>query len=132
MTPGNSHPPLRSARHLLVFCALLSAGPLVAQDLSPLERVQTFDLDTIRSGDVTVHFPPSERARAEELATLTREASAWFEREMGIAFDLGVVALTPEDWFEPIPGIPYAVPWNSVPERLIFTPSSMNNVVPGV
>lgn len=72
--------------------------------VSPLERIQSFDLDSLQAGPVTVLFPPPARVRAEEVATLAREASAFFERELAISFDLGVVALTPEDWFEPIPG----------------------------
>lgn len=120
---------MRESAFLLIAALLMAVAPVGAQGVPPLERIQAFDLDTLQAGPVTVHFPPPERARAEELATLVREASAFFERELGIPFDLGVVALTPENWFEPIPGVPYAVPWSWVPERLIFVPSSLEEGV---
>lgn len=116
---------MRASTFPLIAALLMAVTPLGAQNVSPFERVQAFDLDTLQAGNVTVHYPPSERARAEELANLARDASAFFERELGVSFELGVVALTPEDWFEPIPGVPYAVPWNWVPDRLIFVPSSL-------
>lgn len=61
-----------------------------------------------------------------ELALLADDAATFFERELGVSFPFGVVALAPEQWFSDIPGIPYAIPWPSMPDRLIFMPSSLS------
>lgn len=71
-------------------------------------------------GRVTAYFAPAARERAEQVAGLSEAAAAYFERELGIVFDVKVAALAPEHWFSQYPGIPYAIPWNSMPERLLF------------
>lgn len=117
--------------HRMVLASMALAGiafspPIHAQDLSPLSRVEALGLDTARVGRVTAYFAPPDRERAVELATLSEEAASSFDRELDIAFDFGVVALPPEHWFSEFPSIPYAIPWASVPERLLFVPSSLD------
>jgi hypothetical protein len=112
---------------LLLVATSFSFLPTVqAQDVSPLAMLESFGLDTMRVGRVTAYFAPADRARAEELAVLTEEAAAFFEQKLGFKFDLGMAALAPELWFSDIPGIPYAIPWPSMPYKLIFMPASLS------
>ena len=111
---------------VLLLAGLGSVPSAHAQDPSPLARVEALGLDTARVGRVTAYFAPADRERAVELATLAEAAAALFERELGVSFDFGVAALTPEHWFSEFPGVPYAIPWVSVPERLLFVPSSLS------
>ncbi len=111
---------------VLPLTILGSSVSAQAQQASPLERVEALGLDTADVGRVTAYFEPADRDRAVELATLSDDAAHFFDRELGISFDLGVAALPPEHWFEPIYGIPYAVPWASIPDRLLFVPSSLD------
>ena len=122
---GGEVTPLRTTAIMLVIAGFSFAPPTHAQDSSPLARVEALDLDTARVGRVTAYFKTTDRERAVELATLSEKAARFYDRELGISFDLGVAALSPEHWFEPIHGIPYAIPWASVPERLLFVPSSL-------
>jgi imidazolonepropionase-like amidohydrolase len=96
------------------------------QEPSPLERVEALGLDTAHVGRVTAYFAPADRDRAVELAALAEGAAAFFERELGISFSFGVAALAPEHWFSEFPGVPYAIPWVSVTERLLFVASSLS------
>lgn len=114
----------------MVVIALLLAGlgfgpPAHAQEASPLTRVEALGLDTARVGRVTAYFAPADRERALELAALAEAAAALFDRELGVSFEFGVAALAPADWFSEFPGVPYAIPWVSMPERLLFVPSSL-------
>jgi uncharacterized protein (TIGR02246 family) len=112
---------------MVLLLAGLGSGPSAqAQEASPLARVEALGLDTARVGRVTVYFAPADRGRALELATLAEGAAAHFERELGISFEFGVAALTPEQWFSEFPGVPYAIPWVSMPDRLLFVPSSLS------
>jgi len=104
---------------------LLLLPTVQAQDLPPLARLEALGLDTMEVGRVTAYFVPADRARAEELAVLTEEVAAFFEQNLGFTFDLGMAALAPEHWFSDIPGIPYAIPWPSMRDKLIFMPSSL-------
>ncbi len=97
-----------------------------AEDPTPLARVKALGLDTAQIGRVTAYFAPTDRERAVELATLAEAAAVHFERELGVSFEFGVAALSPEHWFSEFPGIPYAMPWASMPERLLFVPSSLS------
>jgi hypothetical protein len=90
------------------------------QEPSPLARVEALGLDTAHVGRVTVYFAPADRDRATELAALA-EAAAFFDRELGISFNFSVAALASEHWFSEFPGVPYAIPWLSVTERLALT-----------
>jgi hypothetical protein len=50
----------------------------------------------------------------------------FFQRELGISFDIHLAALAPRQWFSPYNSdLPYGIPWCSVPERLIVVPSSL-------
>lgn len=115
----------RGAALLVVATSLLLSPAVQALGLPPLARLQALGLQTTEHGRVTAYFAPADRARAEEMAELTERAAAYFERTLGLRFGLGVAALAPEHWFSDIPGIPYAIPWPSMPERLIFVPSSL-------
>ena len=99
--------------------------PGYAQELTPLERVQAIGLDSARVGRVTVYFAPNTRERALELARLAEAAGGFGERELGVSFDFRVATLEPEHWFSEFPGVPYAIPWVSMPERLLFVQSSL-------
>jgi hypothetical protein len=103
----------------------LGASSAAAQDPTPLARVQELGLDTVRVGRVTAYFTSADRDRAVELATLAESAAAFFERELGLSFELRVAALSPERWFSEFPGVPYAIPWVSMPDRLLFVASSL-------
>ena len=92
---------------------------------TPKEIVEDLSLNTAEVGRVTAHFKPADRSRALELATLVEEASAMFEDELGLSFSIELAALAPDDWFADIPGIPYAIPWPSMNERLLLLPSSL-------
>lgn len=118
-------PSLRIVVAGLVLAGLTSASPAHAQGFSPRERVEALDLDTLKVGRVTAYFAPPDQERAVELARLSEKAASFFERELGFSFDFGLAALAPEHWFSEFPAIPYAIPWASVPERLIFVPSSL-------
>lgn len=97
-----------------------------AEDPTPLARVKALGLDTAQIGRVTAHFASTDRDRAVELATLAEAAAAHFERELGVSFEFGIAALTPEHWFSEYPGAPYAIPWPAVSEQLLFVPSSLS------
>lgn len=111
------------AAFLWVF---LTVQSLYAQDLTPLERVEALGLETKEIGRVTAYFAPADRDRAVELTTLAEAAAAHFERELGMSFKFRIAALTPEHWFSEFPGAPYAIPWVSVSDRLLFVPSSLS------
>lgn len=113
---------------LIAACLLLfmTAQSLHAQDSTSLTRVEALGLDTERIGSVTAYFAPADRERALELATLADAAAAHFERELRVSFEFGVAALTPEHWFSEYPGVPYAIPWVSVSEQLLFVPASLS------
>ena len=110
---------------LMTSATLVYSPAADAQSLQPLAQLESLHLDTSKVGRVTAYFEPTDRIRAEELATLSENASAFFERELGIEFELGVAALSPEHWFSEFPNIPYAIPWPSMPDKLIFMPSSL-------
>lgn len=114
-----------SAAIVLLLVGLSYVSSAHAQDPSPLARVEALELDTAPVGRVTAYFDSADRKRAVELATLSEEAASFFDRELAISFDFGIVALGPEHWFSEHSGVPYAIPWASVPERLIFVPSSL-------
>lgn len=110
----------------LIWASLLATTPCGAQDLTPLARVQALDLDSAHVGRVMVYFAPRARDRAIELAQLTHSATQFAERELSLGFDVRVAALEPEHWFSEFPGVPYAIPWVSIPERLLFVQSSLS------
>ena len=108
---------------MTVCLALVSAVRAEAQ--SPLARVKALGLEKMTVGRVTVHFASTDLKRANQLATLTESAAAFLEKELGTSFDLSLAVLGPVDWFSEYPGIPYAIPWESTPDRLIMMPSSL-------
>jgi hypothetical protein len=117
--------PLRIVAAGLVLAGLTSISAAHAQDFSACARVEALDLDTLKVGHVTAYFAAPDRERATELAKLSERAATFFEREFGFSFDFRLAVLAPEHWFSEFPAIPYAIPWSSVPERLIFVPSSL-------
>ncbi len=122
----------RSIRCLLIFAGAVGASFLVmvtdaSSQLvdSPREVLESLGLETAKIGHITAHFRPADRSRALELATLVDEASAMFEKELRLSFPVELAALAPDDWFSDIPGIPYAIPWPAMNQRLLFLPSSL-------
>lgn len=97
-----------------------------AKESSPLARVEALGLDTVQVGRVTTYFAPADRERAVEVATLAEKAASFFNHELNLSFDFSVATLAREHWFSEHPGIPYAIPWASVPDRLLFVPSSLS------
>lgn len=93
---------------------------------TPLARVRSLGLESERVGDVVVYFAARDRERARQLATLSDRAASYFAKDLGLALTVKVAALAPEQWFMDIPGIPYAIPWPSMPEQLIVMPSSLS------
>jgi hypothetical protein len=110
---------------LFVAASILLLPTVNAQDLRPLAKLEAIGLDTMKVGRVTAYFSPKDRARAQEMAVMTEQVASFFEQKLGFTFDLGMAALAPEHWFSEFPGIPYAIPWPSMDERLIFMPSSL-------
>jgi hypothetical protein len=103
----------------------MAPHPVAAQATSPLGVVRNLNLESERVGRVTAHFASPDRERARQLADLLNDAAATFNRDLGLSFPLDLAVLRPKEWFADIPGIPYAIPWPSMKERLIITPASL-------
>lgn len=113
---------------ILAALCLVSAGspaPMLGQAPTPRAVVEGLDLERSRVGRVVAHFAEPDRARAEEMAALVDAAATRYATELGLSFGLELAALRPEHWFADIPGIPYAIPWPSMKERLLVLPSSL-------
>ncbi len=100
-------------------------SPASAQAEAPMAVLSRLGLATEQVGRVTAHFAAADRARARELAVLVESAAAMFDAELGLSFPLQLAALGPDDWFADIPGIPYAIPWPAMNDRLLVVPSSL-------
>lgn len=96
---------------------------------TPLSVVESLGLERAKVGRVTVHFAPRDRERALQLATLVDSAAAMFKRKIHLALAIELAALGPQDWFSEFPGVPYAIPWPSMNERLLLVPSSLTEGV---
>lgn len=101
----------------------------VAQSTTPRAVVESLGLDRSQIGRVTAHFASADKARSEDLAALVDAAAALFERELALSFPMELAALGPDDWFSEFPGLPYAIPWVSMNERLLLLPSSLSEGV---
>ncbi len=120
--------PLLGASKILsgvVIACLMLTYAAYGQEQSPLARVEALGLDSLTVGRVTALFEPDDRERAEQFAALSEEAATFFEHEIHESFTFRVAALGPENWFSEFPGIPYAIPWVSMSERLILMPASL-------
>ncbi len=113
----------RLLRSIPILVGLITPVAIIGQ--SPLARVEALGLSAETVGRVEVYFAPEARSRALEIASVTEAAAALLESELGLAFGVRLAALGPEDWFSEFPGVPYAIPWVSMPERLLFVPSSL-------
>ncbi len=122
-------------RRILVVAAALVGGVTLLsaepqdQRPSPKTVVAGLGLASERVGRVTAHFVPADRARALDMAGHIEGAAALFERELGLSFPVELAALRPDKWFSEFPGVPYAVPWVSMKERLLLVPSSLTEGV---
>ncbi len=107
------------------------AAPVAAsaQRPSAWAVLDSLGLESGHVGRVEYYFATADEARAEALASLVDAAAAVFERQLDLRFDLSVAALGPGEWFSEFPGVPYAVPWASIPERLLLLPSSLSQGV---
>ena len=120
-----------TVRCLIIAVGAFGASFIPATDAtsqlvdSPGKILERLDLDTSTVGRVTAHFRQPDRPRALELAALVEQAAAMFEDKLRLSFPIELAALTPDDWFSDIPGIPYAIPWPSMNERLLLLPSSL-------
>lgn len=116
----------------LMFAGAVPIPAAHAQRVSPLARVEALDLDTATVGRVTVYFAAADRAYAEQLAALSEEAAAYFESELGTAFQLYLAVLSPEEWFDPWAddgfGL-YGNPWGWVQDLLMGIPASLDEGV---
>ncbi len=120
--------------HAMLAVTLLTAFSAAtrAADTSPLARIEALRLDSAKVGRVTVHFAPSDRDYAHQLATLSEAAAAYFERELDGSFPLHLAILSPEHWFDPYSGgdsPPYGMPWGSVEDLLMAVPASLDEGV---
>jgi len=119
----------------LAACMALGLGWLTAPASTSAQRpgamavLDTLGLQSGRVGRVEYYFDAPDQARAQVLASLVNDAAAEFERELDLRFDLSLAALGPDHWFSEFPGVPYAVPWASIPERLLLLPSSLSQGV---
>lgn len=101
------------------------ASTAYGQERSPLARIEALSPKMLKVGRVTTYYAAGDRERAERLATLSEQAAAFFERELGVSFEFRLAALAPDHWFSPYGGdLPYGIPWASVRERLIVVPAS--------
>jgi hypothetical protein len=111
---------------------MLTSGPLMysgaygqESNKSPLAKVKFLHLDTINTEKITIYYSPGYRQRAEEFTNLYENAAAVMKRKLGLSFTFHVAVLNPDQWFSEYPGIPYAIPWESQADNLIFLPSSL-------
>jgi hypothetical protein len=119
---------LRPSRFLTgsIIACLMVASAARAQGQSPRAKIEALGLDSMTRGRVTTLFAPGDRARALQLADLSQAAAVFFQRELGVSFDLRLAVLGPKDWFSPYgAGLPYGIPWSSVAERLMVAPASL-------
>lgn len=116
---------LTGVLQLVAMASLTLPSTAQPQDPTPQEVVDGLGLESVTVGRVTAFFAPSDRDRAVQLATLSEAAAVLFDQELGLSFEFGLAALSPDDWFSEFPGIPYAIPWVSISERLLFVPSSL-------
>jgi hypothetical protein len=116
---------------LTFFVAGWFASLAWAEDLTPLEHLQSLDLESERVGRVTVHFAEADRDWAAALATFTESAAGFFEGELGFSYPLNLAVLSPEHWFEASPGeeLPYGMPWAHREESLMVAPASLEEGV---
>lgn len=105
---------------------LMAPASASAQRPSAMAVVDTLGLESGRVGRVAYYFAEPDQARAQALASLVNDAEASFDRELDLRFDLSLAALGPDQWFSEFPGVPYAVPWASISERLLLLPSSLS------
>jgi hypothetical protein len=123
---------MRRAGIILLAISLgANAAPATAFAQQPdvLSKLGTLDLDKGHTGHVSYYYAPPDAARAEALGSLVDDAAAFFEAELGLGFDLSIAALGPDDWFSEYPGVPYAVPWVSIPEHVLMLPASLSEGV---
>lgn len=110
---------------VLAALTVMSTGAVAGQEVSARATLATLPLDSLQVGPVTAYFSEADRDRATDLASLVAAASARYEDVLDLAFPVGIAALRPEHWFSDIPGIPYAIPWPAMDERLLLVPSSL-------
>jgi hypothetical protein len=103
--------------------------PVVAQQVEVLPVLDTLGLERGRVGRVEYYYADPDRERSEALARLIQGAAIHFERELDLRFDLALAALGPERWFSEFPGVPYAIPWVSIPEHVLMLPASLSEGV---
>lgn len=116
---------------IIVLLAGVSATTASAQDFSPLARLETLGLDTMKVGRVTAYSAPTDREFAHQLAALSEVAAAYFELELGASFPLHLAVLSPDDWtaLSADASSPYGMPWGSVEDLLMVAPASLDEGV---
>lgn len=108
------------------LACLLVPPDTSAQDRRFLPQIDSLGLERATVGRVTTLFAPEDRARAHELGDLSEAAASFFARELGVSFEFQLAVLGPAHWFSPHGvDLPYGIPWCSVAEALIVTPSSL-------
>jgi hypothetical protein len=73
-----------------------------------------------------------ERPRPSEAACRALgSSSGFFERELGVSFELRLAVLGPNQWLSPYggPAMPYGIPWGVTAERLMVVPASLREGV---
>lgn len=78
---------------LVVFIPL----PAVAQEKTCLEHVKELKLEFL-PGRVPTYFSVGQQKRASEMKALSEEASAFYERSLGLKPELTLAAVSPKDW----------------------------------
>jgi len=111
---------------MIVSCLLLySYARGQEPDKSPLMKVKALQPDTLDFGRLIVYYSPKCKERAREFAYLYENAAVLMKHNLGLSFTFHVAVLNPDQWFSEYPGIPYAIPWESQADNLIFLPSSL-------
>jgi hypothetical protein len=93
------------------------------------KKVGEMGLDTLRKMNVLVYFNSADSLRAKEIADISLSMFSFFKEKFDIYFDFKVAALRPENWFSEYPGMPYAIPWNFMPDKILMMPSSITEGV---
>ena len=111
-----------------VFALGWLATPGLAQ-IPALPVLDTLGLETGQVGRVEYYFATPHQARAEALASVVEAAAQDFQDQLDLRFDLSIAVLGPDHWFSEVPGVPYAVPWASIQERVLLLPASLSEGV---
>lgn len=117
----------------LCMAAVMWPAAAPAQGPTPLTQIETFDMERLEVGRVTVLYSAghdeSESAALESgarrIAARFRQAGDFFAGALGGDFRFTLALLSPRDWNR-VGGGQHALPWSSQPDRLVVVPVRMD------